>query len=61
MQLSTLTSRKIQTIISDYEKRKAFAVMPQTVDKVHGICRGFFFIKVPQTQYLSGLEALFLV
>jgi hypothetical protein len=33
----------------------------QTVDKVHGICRGFFFIKVPETQYLSGLEALFLV
>ena len=33
----------------------------QTVDKVHGICRGFFLIKVPETQYLSGLEALFLV
>ena len=35
--------------------------MLQTVDKVHGIRRGFFFVKVPKTQYSSGIEALFLV
>jgi len=34
---------------------------PQTEDKVHGISRGFFYAKVPQTQYLSGIEALFVL
>ena len=43
------------------EKRAVLRDSSQTVDKVHGICRGFFFIKVPEVQYLSGLEALFLV
>ena len=31
----------------------------QTVDKVHGMRRGFFFTKVSQTQYLSRLKVLF--
>jgi len=42
-------------------KRDAAYATSQTVDKVHGICRGFFFIKVLEAQYLSGIEALFLV
>ncbi len=33
----------------------------QTEDKVHGICRGFFYAKVPQAQDLSGVEALFVL
>lgn len=44
------------TIVAD--ANSSFHAMA-IVDKVHGICRGFFFAKVTQIQYLSGLEALF--
>ena len=46
---------------SNNKKEISVWISLQTVDKVHGICRGFFFIKVSKTQYLSGLEALFLI
>ena len=61
-QNSKESKRHVEEILI-YTKRKGRGVTStfQTEDKVHGIRRGFFNAKAPQIQYLSGIEALFLL
>jgi len=54
-------SQKLQKKNSKKKTSERLYLSLQTEDKVHGLRRGFFYTKVSQTQYLSGIEALFVL
>ena len=51
----------LQVEIKDIIKEIGHGPISQTEDKVHGLRRGFFYAKVSQTQYLSRIEAFFVL
>ena len=50
-----------QEICKNTEKAEGILPSAQTVDKVRGDAADFSCAEVPQIQYLSGVEALFMV
>jgi len=56
------SSESFDTVTKNYEPKRALACQgSQTVDKVRGDAADFSCAEVLQIQYLSGIEALFLV